>query len=239
MNTVLNRHLWLLTGRHNDFVNPELNTGRRYDDVVPSDEILTARRVLHLNDRTTDYYVIGAMAALVAFRPDAGPDASSMFMAHSLHVRPPTIAGGKIKPSSNQHPSLLYRPSSLPVSRRWYVSYLSGDLLRITADTGYTQEAPYREAAGVVYPEWPAEIGFTAAFAPDSPWGEGSQVVISTEPSGYPYPSVARDIKNSIHLVRLMSKEGTLSEFHAAQSAIQKVGALAAAVVQWNASAAS
>jgi hypothetical protein len=237
MDTSLNRHLWLLTGRHSDFVNPELNTGVSYGDLVPSEEVAAARATLHLGDRTTDYYVIGAMAALRVFRPSAGPDTTSMFLPHSLHIRPPSIAGGTIQPMDKQQPSLLYRPADLPVARRWYVTRVSGDVVRITTDTGYMKDVPYRMAASVVYPEWPEEIGFSAAFAPTGGnWQDGSQVIISTEPSGYPYSAVARTIKNSIHLIRLMATEGTLADFHAARSSIQKVGALTAAVVQWSAS---
>lgn len=237
METSLNRHLWLLTGRHNDFVNPDLNTGRYYGDVIPTPEIAAARAALCLGDRTTDYYVVGAMAALVSFRPAAGPNTSSMFLPHSLHIRPPSIAGGTVRPMNQQQPSLLYRPKDLPVARRWYVTRIAAGTVRITTDTGYLKDVPYRLAASVVYPEWPEDIGFAAAFAPaGGVWVDGSQVIISTEPSGYPYGAVAQSIKNSIDLIRLMSTEGTLAEFHAARSSIQKVGALAAAIVQWGAS---
>lgn len=238
MDIALNRHLWLLTGRHNDFVTPALNTGRRYGDAVASDEVRMARELLHLGDKTTDYYVIGAMAALVSFRPAAGPDTSTLFRPMGLHVKAPSISGGSIRPSSIQHPSLLHRPTSLPVARRWYITRTAEGRATITTDTGYSKEVPYRFAAGVVYVEWPEEVGFRAGFAPSSgTWEDGSQVIISTEPSGYPYKFVADTIKNSIHMVRLMSTQGTLSEFHAAQSSIQKVGALTAAVVQWGAAA--
>ena len=115
---MLNRHLWLLTGRCNDFVTPLLNTGRRYGDAVPSELIVEARKILHLADKTTDYYVIGAMAALVASRHILGGDTSPMFLPHSLHVLAPTISGGELRPAGPQHPTMLHRPKSLPVARR-------------------------------------------------------------------------------------------------------------------------
>jgi hypothetical protein len=77
MEPTLNRHLWLLTGRSEDFATPTLNTRIRYGDALPSKEVLAARALLHLGVTATDYYVIGAMAALTAFRPRAGADTSA------------------------------------------------------------------------------------------------------------------------------------------------------------------
>lgn len=234
MESTLNRHLWLLTGRCDDFVTPALNTRIRYGDAVPSKEVAVARALLHLGVTSTDYYVIGAMAALTAFRPLAGVDTSTLFMPRTLQVAAPSISGGSLRPAGPQHPSMLHRPTKLPAARTWYVTRKSSTLVRIATDTGYDRTVVYRMAAGVVYIDWPEEIGFHAAFAPaGGVWVDGQQVIIRTEPSGYPYSAVAKEIRQSPDLVRLMSEEGTLSPFHSAQSSLQKVGALAAAVVQW------
>lgn len=238
MESALNRHLWLLTGRCDDFVATALNTGIRHGDALPSVEVTAARQLLHLHDTTTDYYVIGAMAALTAYRPDAGSDTSLLFLPRNLHIKPPTISGGELRPAGPQHPSMLHRPTALPAVSRWYITKTAADLVSITTDTGFSRTVPFRLASGVVYIDWPEEVGFHAAFAPTvGVWDVGSQVVITTEPSGYPYTAVAKSIKQSLDLVRLMSTEGTLSAFHAAQSSIQKVGALVSAVVQWGAAA--
>lgn len=238
MESTLNRHLWLLTGRCDNFVTSSLNTGIRHGDALPFAEVTLARRLLHLSDTTTDYYVIGAMAALATSRPDAGDDTSVLFLSRNLHIKAPTISGGELRPAGPQHPSMLHRPTALPVARRWYVAKTADDLVSITTDTGFSRTVPFRLASGVVYIDWPEEVGFHAAFAPTgSLWDVGAQVVITTEPSGYPYTAVAKSIKQSLDLIRLMSTEGTLSDFHAAQSSIQKVGALVSAVVQWGAAA--
>lgn len=238
MEPTLNRHLWLLTGRSDNFVTPALNTRIRYGDALPSEEVVAARKLLHLDETATDYYVIGAMAALTAFRPLAGVDTSTLFLPRTLQVGAPSISGGDLRPAGPQNPSMLHRPSKLPVARTWYVTWKSDTLARITTDTGYDRTVVYRLAAGVVYIDWPEEIGFHAAFAPaGGVWIDGSQVIIRTEPSGYPYPAVAKEIRQVPELVRLMSEQGTLSAFHSAQSSLQKVGALAAAVVQWGAAA--
>jgi hypothetical protein len=238
MEPTLNRHLWLLTGRTDNFVTPTLNSKLNYEGPPPSAAVLAARSLLHLGDTSTDYYVIGAMAALTAFRPLAGPDTSPLFLPRTLQVAAPSISGGSLRPAGPQHPSMLHRPSRIPAPRVWYVTCKSSTLVRITTDTGYDRTVVYRLAAGVVYIDWPEEIGFHAAFAPTGGvWVDGSQVIIRTEPSGYPYPAVAKQIRQSTELVRLMSEEGTLSAFHAAQSSLQKVGALAAAVVQFGATA--
>jgi hypothetical protein len=233
MESTLNRHLWLLTGRNANFVTPALNTRIRYGDALPSKEVQAARALLHLGVTATDYYVIGAMAALTAFRPTAGVDTSTLFTPLTLQVAAPSISGGSLRPAGPQHPSMLHRPSSLPAARTWYITRRSSTLVRITTDTGYDRTVVYRLAAGVVYIDWPEEIGFHAAFAPVGGWVDGQQVIIRTEPSGYPYPAVAKEIRQSPDMVRLMSEEGTLSAFHSAQSSIQKVGALTAAIVQW------
>lgn len=238
MEATLNRHLWLLTGRSSDFVTPALNTRIRHGDALPSEEVQAARALLHLGVTSTDYYVIGAMAALTAFRPLAGADTSTLFLPYTLQVAAPSIAGGALRPAGPQHPSTLHRPSKLPAARTWYVTRKSSTLVKITTDTGYNHTVVYRLAAGVVYIDWPEEIGFHAAFAPTGGvWVDGSQVIINTEPSGYPYSAVAKEIRQAPELVRLMAEQGTLSAFHAAQSPIQKVGALVAAVVQWGAAA--
>lgn len=238
MEPTLNRHLWFLTGRSGNFVSPSLNTALRYGDAPPSEGVAAARKLLFLGDTSTDYYVIGAMAALMAFRPSAGADTSTLFLPSNLRIAPPTIVGGELRPAGPQHPSMIHRPTQLPVARNWYVTCRPSDVVLITTDAGYSRAVPYRMAAGVVYIDWPEEVGFHAAFAPTGGvWSVGAQVILTTEPSGYPYPTVAKEIRQLPELVRLMSEEGTLTAFHSASSSLHKVGALVAAVVQWGASA--
>ena len=234
MTPILNRHLWLLTGRCNDFVTPTLNSDIRYGDAVPSPAVVEARKLLYLGDKTTDYYVIAAMAALAAAKAVTGEDNSTLFLPGNLRIKPPTIAGGELRPAGPDQPTLLHRPTALPAARRWYVVRLTDELVRISTETGYRAELPFRLAAGVVYIDWPSEIGFRAAFAPDGGvWVVGTQVIICAEPSGYPFPAVAEAIRQSNQLISLMADHGTLAAFHSSQNSLQKVGALTSAVVKW------
>ncbi len=234
----LNRHLWHLTGRFNDFVTPALNTGRSYGDAVPSEDVVIARKLLRLDDTTTDYYIIGAMASLISFRPQAGADTSALFRHRTLSIIPTSVMGADVHPPGAQPPSFLHRPTALPAAHRWYVTKTGSDKLEISTDHGYRQEVPFRFVNGIVYLDWPSEVGFDAAFAPAAGvWDIGSQVIFNVAPSGYPYKFVADAAKESFQLVRFMSTQGTLTAFHSAQSSLQKVGALAAAVVQWSVTA--
>lgn len=234
----LHRYLWLLTGRCADFVSPALNTGIRYDVVRPDPDVAAARALLCLGDTATDYYVIGAMAALHAARSalrGITDEESVMFLPQSLSVRAPRIANGELRMASARYPTMLHRPTTIPAARTWFVSWDSPAEVRISTDTGVSVRAPYRHVGDTVYIDWPPELGFHAAFAPTgNVWAAGSSVVILTEPSGYPYAAVVEKIKQSNELVRMMAAEGTLSAFAASQQSLQKVGAFAATVVLRN-----
>ena len=229
----INRHLWLLTGRSSDFVAEALNTGLSYGGGSPSTEVVIAREMLRLGDTTTDYYVVGAMAALQAAGSPAGGDVSTVFLPGALRIKPPTVAGGELRPASSLPPSLIHRPTSLPAGRVWTVSCVDAATSLVSDDAGYSALVPTRFSSGVVYPEWPAYVGFHAAVAPDGGvWEPGSSFTIVTEPSGYPYAAVAASAASSHPLANLLSSEGELSAFHTAPSSIQRVGALVAAVVK-------
>lgn len=232
MDTTPSKHLWLLTGRANDFVNHELNYGISYSETGSDPVINEARTLLHLHYRSSDYYVIAAMASLLAYRRDDSSIRSSIFLPYSLTVAPPEVIGGRAVPANNAAPCLLHRPSSIPAPRRWVISYLDAASIKVETDIGTSIIIPYRFSAGVLYPEWPQSLGFEVAFATDSEtWGAGSEIVMTTEPSGYPFEFVGQQINQTASLVRLMANAGTLSHFLAAASPVLKVGAFCSAIV--------
>ncbi len=237
-NPRLHLYLWLLTGRCDDFVAPALNTGLRYGAASRDPETEQARKMLHLTDTSTDYYVIGAMAALYAARSalrGMRDEETVMFLPGSLRLRAPSVSGGEFRLAGPRYPTMLHRPRSLPAARTWYVTYLNSLEVTITNDAGYSSRADYAHVNDTVYVKWPAETGFHAAFAPTgNVWTTGSRIVIRAEPSGYPYAAVAESIRQSNSLIRVMSAEGTLTAFVSAVDPLQQVGALVAAIVLRN-----
>lgn len=232
----LHRYLWLLTGRNADFKNADLNTPVRFELTDERDHIKEARDLLQLRRTDTDFYVLGAMAALYASMPAlrGGPSEESvMFSPGTLRIPAPTV-DGTFAPQDIRPVSLVHRALDIPAAHSFKVSRVNGRAL-IEADDGRRYNVAYRHVAGTVYLDWPPEIPFTAAVVPyNSVWDEGSHFTIRAEPVGYPYAEVARRIKDSGNLIQLMVRYGTLAAFEASQSPVFKVGALVAAVVLRN-----
>lgn len=230
MTAPINLNLWLLTGRHDDFVNAQLNSGGRRSSNVKDAALVEARGLLHLGDTSADFYVIGAMAALVVAGSVTG-DAGIMFLPYSHTLPGPTIAGGKfVTATGGGELRLLYRPTSLPAAATWRVSRKE-DVAEVKNDIGERWELPYHYIDGVVYVDWSSFDGFDFAFRPTE-WLQGSFVEIKLPPVGYPYQAVASAALQSNTLLSLLAEEGELTAFHAARGAIWRVGALASAIVK-------
>jgi hypothetical protein len=232
----LHRYLWLLTGRNADFKNANLNTPVRFEVTDERDHIKEARDLLQLRRADTDFYVLGAMAALYSSLPAlrGGPSEESViFSPGTLRIPSPTV-DGTFRPQDSRPISLVHRADDLPAAHTFRVSRKHSRAL-IETDNGRRYDAAYRHVDGTVYLDWPAEIPFVAAVRPyNGVWDDGSHFTIHSEPVGYPYAAVARRIKDSGNLIQLMVRYGTLGAFEASQSPIFKVGALVAAVVMRN-----
>lgn len=229
-----NLTLWLLTGRADKFVSPHLNTFVRYPTLSPSQDIVEARRFLRLDVTTTDFYVLGAMAAAYASMPalrELPDDNLAVFSRNLLQIGAPSVTGATVAPLDGvSWPSLRNRTSGASAWTALTVTRV-GDKALITSDSDIDVLSDYRQASTGIVVEKLAEYGIRASFDVTGGWSEGADFTVTVPPSFYPFHAVASGISERGDLLHLMSRCGTMEAFASSTNPVLKVGALSCAVI--------
>lgn len=229
-----NLNLWLLTGRADGYVAPHLNTYVTYPTAAPTPAIVEARRFLKLDTRTTDFYVLGAMAAAYASMPalrELPDDNLAVFSRDLLRIPAPYVTGATLIPldgiswpSVANHPRGVQAFTSVTFRR-------SGNRAVIESNDGTTSYSDFTTTDKGVIIHKAAELGIRAAFAISGGWQEGATFTVVVPPSRYPYAAFAAELLERGALIRFMSASGTMEAFASSSNPVLRVGALASAIM--------
>lgn len=238
INIKTNLFLWLLTGRSNDFMNGPLNTGITYSVSNTPEEVKVARDLLKLDLTTTDFYVLGALAAarISTSMLRAMPQEKDGVFVDGLLSLPKSGADVPMIPrdDSSSWPSI---DGAAAGAGGWSkVTFTSeGSTTMITTNSGLS-ESTYHSlvSRGSAYRlSVPAsdQYGVKADFVVGT-WDEGDSLTVSVAPTRYPFKVMAESAKKKRQIVRLMSEEGTLQAFTATSDQSCRVGMVALAVIR-------
>lgn len=227
-----NMHLWLLTGRSDDFVNPALNSSVSYHTADPPAEVVAARKLLRLDYKASDFYVMGALAAALATPTRRLPvDANSAFLPGMglppyLHV----VGGTLTALDAHNAPVVRGDVAGMRGFTQVYVRKLSGDRVSITTDSDFSTEVRGKMIGDTLYIPELRDFGIDANIRPTT-WAEGSTVTISVPQTNYPAAMLAADIRDDTQAISLMLDTDTLEAFVSTPRPLYKVGALASAIM--------
>lgn len=234
-----NLHLWLLTGRANDFHNETLNTGVVYSVSATPDEVVEARRLLKLDETASDFHVLAVLAAsristsLIRTLPH---EHDAVFVNRFLRL-PSNGATYPMLPADDRSwPRIDGSRAGRDGFTRLTVRSLGGGVAEITTDNGGSDKTsysvtPYEEGGYRLSIGKAVEYGIHAHFAVPS-WAEGSEVTVRFSPTRYPFGAVAKVIRDNSVARRLMTSEGVAQAFAETENSATKVGLLGLAIIR-------
>lgn len=233
-----NLHLWLLTGRSNDFFNPSLNTGVVYSTGSTPPEVQVARKLLELDSRTTDFHVLAVLAATkmsTAFIRTLPHENDAVFVPGLLTLPPVTSSRPMLNPDAHSLPSIDGGRAGRDGFSRLTVRGIGSGQIEAATDRGHSTTLPcnvspegdsYRlSVPGLV------DFGVRAHFLVPE-WEQGSELSIQFSPTRYPFKKVAESILQDGNAKRLMTHEGTLAAFAETSNAAVKVGVMGLAIIR-------
>ena len=231
--TRTNLHLWLLTGRCEDFKNVGLNSGIRYRSGPPPDEVVAARELLKLNNTASDFYVLGALAAVTASAPflrRLPVDSGLAFSEDLVQLPANEVVGAEVVSDSASWDtfdgSIAGREgfTELTVTKH-------GNSVIVRRDSGSSTFEDFSLVGNTLTIPALRNHGVNAKFSVGG-WSDGQHFTIKLAQTGYPYDKFAAAAADSSKVAHLMLEEGTMEAFASAVRPIHKVGALACAVMQ-------
>lgn len=214
--------LHALTNRANDFVSPVFPRNSDFKPVPETAAVAAVRRLLGLDVRTNDYYVIGMLRAVEAC-PDILESLGGRIGTRLDYVRPADVfTGFSLLPSPQGAPFLRCRPTGFPVPFSLSFDYLAPGVLRLTwgqAAWNLTVR-PHNE---LLYVDWPKDLAIGGLMSLTQPWQAGFHGEIQHIPSSYPYKAVADMLAANTDTVELLRDTRLVQNFFSAQDAIEKV----------------
>ena len=228
--------LWLLTGRSGDFVSSRLNTGIAYTSDIASEELNEMRQLLNLHKTSTDFYVVGAMAAALYSTPPGSrisDDYLTLFQGGGLILQSPTCDVDLLPSSAKVWPNIDSAGAGLLGVTQLTVTYYDSQHVLITDDNGGSTIQSYTtfdEGAiqRLIIP-YLADHGVNAHF--DKAWTNPSTITITFAPQVFLYKSLAETIQKNTTAVTVMNRVGLLEGFMNARRAYDKVGFAALAII--------
>jgi hypothetical protein len=227
-------HLWLLTGRRDDFSTPLFNSWLKFWFPEETTETGHARDVLRLRkaDAEDDFYVLGALAAAMAVLP-----ALRKFPAPSVPLFPPHLlqlprgyaSVPMLPPDGQRWPSLSGERAGIENWRTLTITK-SGNVARLSRDGVLAEAAWFSYVNGALSVPAAAAYGVDARFSVPS-WADGDKVVISLAPGPYPYENFAERMEQDPRILALLQITGNAGAFAASDSAVERVGLVAASVM--------
>lgn len=226
-----NMHLWLLTGRSNDFTNQALNSSVRYDTSAPPAEVTALRQLLRLDYKNSDFYVIGAYLASLMVAGSRLPHApNTLFASGVLTPLPFYSQGGSLLPmGGSELPGIDGARAGLDGFTAVTVTRSSDTGARITTDNGRTVYDVFSMVGNAVFVSALEQFGIRALLLPDS-WVINASMTVVVPQTQYPYELFAGKLYDNNDAVALTSQTGFIDAF-ASGSAAHKVGAVAQAIM--------
>jgi hypothetical protein len=232
--TNTNLFLWLLSGRSSGFASPALNTNIGYPLHAVPKEVEAARELLCLGDTRSDFYVFGALGALYASLPstrDLPSETATAFTPELFTLQEPVVIGALLRPPDGQSwPSIQNVAQGRMSPIVFDIRFQDGQTSVVT-DQGTSLILDHEHHGGLLSVPGLSQFGIRALFKVSS-WTVGSYFQISAPLTRYPYAVMAEAIRQRGDLLTFMNSEGLLESFSSPVSAVQQVGALAAAIVR-------
>ena len=234
-----NLHLWLLTGRSDDFFNDSLNAGIRYSISDTPPEVLALRKLLKLDVKTTDFFVLSALAASkisTSFIRTLPHENDAVFVKGLLRLPLVSTSHPMLKPDDHSWPSINGARAGRDGFTSLVVESLGGGDATITTSNGATEPTTYNLTPSEdgdyrLYVEKIDAYGVNAQFLV-SAWEIGDKVTVSFSPTKYPFAKMAAAILNSGEARALLNSEGTMQAFAETSDAAVKVGLMSIAIIR-------
>ena len=244
---MINRALYALANRSQDFVTPRFNyQGGPFPSVLSS-ELLALRQKLFLEVTDTDYY-LQMFLALLAGYPDVTrefPDPVTTYNSSDFKPAGSTVAGGSwVLPASGLAPVLDPPVVTLPVPRTYQLISQGG-----TQAEGRCVETGWREPFAVISApipgqgfsltvEWPESWPFRGTLITPS-WQLGSALWLQVNPSRFPWALWNNIAGNDPTFLNLLTPNNLLGAWYGADVPEARAAIALLALMQANPGAAA
>lgn len=223
-----NAVLHLLTNKNSGFFSTIFPVTSDYKVRTETEAQQEIRQLLRLHITDSDYYLMGALAAVYAF-PEILREfnESSKTFKLSDWVRPAdTITGAQYHNLPNINFALRYKPKVWPVELAWTISYLdSKNLIIRLGDSKFI--VPYTVSSlNILRPDWPEELGIQGALKLDGTWQSSSVLEIRHTPVSYPYDTILNKLSKNTNVYTLLDLAGLSKEFFSAKTSLEKFAIL-------------
>lgn len=221
---MINRIIHLVTNRSGDFHHLSLASVADYEPHTEPKYEKSLREFLRLNDTDTDYYVVAAISSIYAF-PELYHEFGEQQRTFDLSQwRSDDDAGYPSQFVNTREDAFnLHRvPTEFPVAMQWDLSFLDSATLLIKLATRRFNVTA-REANGILYVEWPEELGIQGAIDLNGQsWSSGFKMTVLHTPTGFPYTELVRQLDNREDARRILTDRGYMDNYYSAQSDIEK-----------------
>jgi hypothetical protein len=214
----MNKLLYSVTNR-TTFHAPALNVTRaKRLDTQPDTDIL--RRILKLDDTSTDYYVGGLLNAM-QITPGVAEmfDGITTYNWISIPAEKPSVTNAVIIPDKDG-PPFFHRKIHALNELDIRIAYKAPST--VTVDN-IEVESWYFSAENKLLVAFPAVFGIRCGFKLNTSWGLGSEITLRVLPTNYPYADAVLQAAKWEGLNPLLLRLGLLPKFHASGAAYMRL----------------
>lgn len=224
-----------LANRGVDFTWARFPLNAQYPARVGTDETRAVRALLGLDNRGTDYYLLGPLFALLS-HPSILESLADPEELHDLIYYPvpatswvnTALVGGSAGTAR-----MSRVPTSWPVGLGHRLTYLT-DSAGVLSDghTSWTVTVTLG-ASGKLRVDWPAEFNAgQASIDVSGVWTGGSESEFVHHPGSYPYAAVEKKLAGLRDTNQLLLQWGLAAAWQAARSPVERVALVAAALIK-------
>ncbi len=217
-----NKILHSVTNRGRGFSTPEFLTNIDFHPSPETGATLALRKLLGLDQTVDDYHVIGMLAAIEGY-PDVFrefQDGMRTYLLQNIITPAPVVTGGRFVTDVAGVPTLRLISTTVPVPEAVTLEYAGAGLAALVYGSRY-ELIRCRYVNGVVYPEWPVDLGVTGGLAMS--WVATAKATIRARPPLFPYQKLALVLNVSDSKNEVLQRHGLLNNFHQAEDVQKKV----------------
>jgi hypothetical protein len=178
--------------------------------------------------------VFGALGALYASLPstrDLPSETATAFTPELFTLQEPVVIGALLRPPDGQSWPSIQNVAQGRMSPIVFDIIFQDGQTSVVTDQGTSLILDHEHHGGLLSIPGLSQFGIRALFKVSS-WTVGSYFQISAPLTRYPYSAMVEAIRQRGDLLTFMNAEGLLESFSSPVSAVQQVGALAAAIVR-------
>jgi hypothetical protein len=189
---------------------------------------------LKLDDTSSDYYLVGALGALLGC-PWVGEQVGTLedLMPLATFSPPPDAwVGGELKAGPLDPATFALMPEIWPVELTTTLTFF--DSQRAVLRSGDLAEyvAVALNPNGRLKVDWPSRFRARGVIDLSVTWESGASILIQHHPSAYPYRQAAEHLGGLRETNQLLLRSGLAAGWHAARSDMERVALLALGLIR-------